>query len=166
MVDSIILDKNNRNAESYTWEHVIPADETVRNIISYILELPFADKPITTRENLVTLFEQSKISILPNNINSILNTLLQSQMDPAWRIGDDPYKARYFNGHVLKVLRTNGIVLKETDKAILSGTGKAIKEELIIDFEARKNDLNNKNKQEAILLSLPINQVVVMFSSM
>ena len=154
MVDSIILDKNNRNAENYTWEHVIPADETVRNIISYVLELPFADKPITTRENLVTLFEQSKISILPNNINSILNTMLQSQMDPAWRIGDDPYKARYFNDNVLKVLETNGIVLEETDKAILSGTGKEIDSKLIIDFEARKNDLNNKNKQEAILLSL------------
>jgi hypothetical protein len=76
MVDSIILDKNNRSAEGYTWEHVIPADETIRNIISYVLELPFADKPITTRENLVTLFEQSKISILPNNINTVLNTML------------------------------------------------------------------------------------------
>ena len=153
-VDSIILDKNNRNAEGYTWEHVIPADETVRNIISYVLELPFADKPVTTRENLITLFEQSKISLLPKNINDILNTMLQSQMDPSWRIGDDPYKARYFNDNVLKVLKTNGIDLRSTDLAKLSGTGKAIKNKLIIDFEARKNNLNNKNKQEAVLLSL------------
>jgi hypothetical protein len=154
MVDSIILDKNNRNAEGYTWEHVIPVDETIRNIISYVLDLPFADKPITTRENLVTLFEESKISILPNNINSILNTLLQNKMASTWRIGDNPYDARYFSKEVLDILKANGIVLTSADLITLKGNEKDIDEKLIIDFEARKNALNISNSQEATIKSL------------
>ena len=146
-VDSIILDKNNKNTEGYTWEHVIPADEIVRNIMSYVLDLPFADKPVTTRENLITLFEESKISLLPKNINNILNTILKSQMASTWKIGDDPYNARYFNDKVLNILETNGIDLRLSDLTILKGMGDAITE---IDFEARKNNLNNSNTSEAI----------------
>jgi len=150
-VDSIILDKNNNNPEGYTWEHVIPADEIVRNIMSYALEIPFADKPIPTRENLITLFEESRISLLPKNINNILNTIFKNQMGSNWKIGDDPYNARYFNKNILEVLKANNIDLRPSDLTKLSGEGNTIKK---IDFEARKNDLNNINKQEAVLLSL------------
>jgi len=110
-VDSIILDKNTKNREAYTWEHVIPADEMVRHIMSYALDLPFANKPITTKENLKLLLEDSKISLLPNNINNILNTILKSQMPSSWEIGDNAYNARYFNQKTLDILKANGIVL-------------------------------------------------------
>jgi len=150
-VDSIILDKSKKNTDDYTWEHVMPVDELVRNIMSYALDLPFADKPVTTKENLKTLLGESKISLLPKNINNILNTLLKSQMPSNWKMGDNIYEARYFNQKILDILKTNGIDLRPSDLTILSGENGGITE---IDFEARKNALNISNSQEATIKSL------------
>ena len=150
-VDSIILDKNAKNREAYTWEHVIPADEMVRHIMSYALDLPFANNPITTKENLKLLLEDSKISLLPNNINNILNTVLKSQMPSSWKIGDNAYDARYFNQKILDILKSNGVDLRSSDLIKLNGGGNIIAE---INFEARKNALNISNSQEATIKSL------------
>ena len=150
-VDSIILDKNKKNTEDYTWEHVIPVDELVRNIMSYALDLPFADKPVTTKSRLEALLGESKISLLPKNINNILNTLLKSQMPSDWNIGEDIYKARYFNEKVLDILKINGIDLRPSDLTTLNSSGNAVPE---IDFESRKAALNISNSQEATIKSL------------
>jgi len=150
-VDSVILDKNLKSAEEYTWEHVIPADESVRAVLSYVLDLPFANKPIVTKENLKTFLEESKISLLPTYINDILNTVLKSRMPLSWKPGDDIYNARYFDEKVLNALKSNGIDLRSSDLAILTGKGGDITE---IDFEARKNALDISNGQEAVIKSL------------
>jgi hypothetical protein len=150
-VDSVILDENLTKAEEYTWEHAIPADESVRAVLSYILDLPFANRPIITKENLKKFLEESKISLLPTHINDVLNTILKSRMPLSWKPGDDIYNARYFDGKVLNALKANGIDLRGKDLTILNGKGKKIKK---INFEARKNALNISNSQEATIKSL------------
>ena len=150
-IDSIILDANIKDPKAYVWEHALPVDEMVRGILSYVLDLPIGLKPALNKADLEALLNESKVSIIPRNINGILNKILKDKMPSDWKVGDNIYNARYFNTNTLAYLIKEGIDLKQTDLVKLTGGDGIIK---AINFENRKQNIQNINNIEAVTKSL------------
>jgi hypothetical protein len=150
-MDSIILDADTKNPKDYVWEHVLPVDEMVRGILSYVLDTPIGLKPALNKEDLKALLSESKVSIIPRNINNILNKILKDKMPSAWKVGDNIYSARYFNPKIVAYLIKEGIDLRLSDLTKLIGNTSAITE---IDFKERKAVIQNQNNIEAIQQSI------------
>ena len=153
-VDSIILDENIKDPKDYVWEHVLPVDEMIRGILSYVLDLPIGAKPKLDYKALEELLGEAKISVIPRHVNSILNKILKDKMPSDWTVGDDIYKARYFNNKVLEYLRNEGIVLTSSDLVKLTGNKGLIK---AVNFADKKANIQNGINIDAITKSLSKN---------